>query len=1101
MGRNFDLLDKLKKQVESAGACSLPGCSFDFDVFMPILQRAVIRGFVPLSAAKFVADGLRWGFRCGVDVTRMKGKRIFSNYPTAFAGAAKVSKAILKRVQASKTMCLGVFDRSMKHLVPFDVFCVFPMGAVKKKLEDELRPVDDHTRTLLNACTDLTGLRYSGNVHREVASLFFSMFYMLVKDVSDAFPLVPLHPSLWPFMLFQWFDVEAEQRGEVPGWSLFVHLFAGFGMSGLPGVWKILFQDVVVGMARSERQLTLPMPVFVDDAAVIGSTESEVNLEGAALAAFLLFLGITMKEIKTRWAATLQLYIGLWWNSITRTVELEPARRDLYLQSFDAVQNARVLTLREVQSLAGRMQRAALTFPPGAECVFSSLYEFMRGLILPWQKRRVSRGLRADVEWGASMLRANLGRGYFSYDMFEWVPPAWTDASKSSSYCGGGYVSALGKYFWCVYGTSAARKPIDELEGDMVRAYVEQEGGRHWRRRIVPIYIDNSAFQQSAVKGWSKASRLNDLLKLIFRYSVEFECIFMFYWISTHDNVLADALSRRAGLDAFLHHPRLREFIAAGVKLTPHPSSGCVRHWGKGFSSSTDGDGPGRHRLPLSSTVPYTRASIYSDLPSDVANWVDEIMDNRLGASSHQSIKSALVHWDIVRARYGWARIIATDDLTRGSKLICLGKYFATETELGFSSISNYFWALRSWFKFQRQLDPVYGLAEWDDFMSGMEVLTFVPAEPRKEVPGAWILGAAAGVDVSCFWEVQCMVLMLMLLFTFSRSETPLPGAASGENGLDFSKHLLVQDVKLEIVGGKRTVGFRLKAIKQDPRMQRPAAQGEGDWVWVGDAPGPCSMVMWLQRLFQFYSARRSATEPFFVSRDGSHALLYRQGLRDCRELWSRTPGVSAEMAKTCGLHGLRVAGNNGTRKTKGKSLAKVQGGWASEASQDRYDRQDMAEVVDIPNAIVSLWSAPVPAHDPVFDIQQPESDLLPEPASAAPAPAPPVERAVQVRGASRNVRRGRPPSAACSSGARKRPRSAGAAAVGTEPASVRAGLQTHGPVSRPSPPEPPPSALAQRRVSGADVLSLQRPIRASRLARPSRLPVGAPGGWASALT
>jgi hypothetical protein len=25
--------------------------------------------------------------------------------------------------------------------------------------------------------------------------------------VSDAFPLVPLHPSLWPFMLFQWWGV------------------------------------------------------------------------------------------------------------------------------------------------------------------------------------------------------------------------------------------------------------------------------------------------------------------------------------------------------------------------------------------------------------------------------------------------------------------------------------------------------------------------------------------------------------------------------------------------------------------------------------------------------------------------------------------------------------------------------------------------------------------------------------------------------------------------------------------------------------------------------------------------------------------------------
>ena len=81
--------------------------------------------------------------------------------------------------------------------------------------------------------------------------------------------------------------------------------------------------------------------------------------------AFLLFLGVVMKEIKTRYAATLQLYIGLWWNSVTRTLELEDSKRDSYLHSFDAASTARTLTLREVQSLAGRFQRASLTFPPG----------------------------------------------------------------------------------------------------------------------------------------------------------------------------------------------------------------------------------------------------------------------------------------------------------------------------------------------------------------------------------------------------------------------------------------------------------------------------------------------------------------------------------------------------------------------------------------------------------------------------------------------------------------------------------------------------------------------------------------------------------------
>ena len=128
--------------------------------------------------------------------------------------------------------------------------------------------------------------------------------------------------------------------------------------AGLPGVWKILFQDVLLGMARSEQQLTLPVPVFVDDAAIIGADTAQVDSEAASLAAFLLFLGVVMKEIKTRYAATLQLYIGLWWNSVTRTLELEPSKLAAYLEVFDAVATAHTLTLRDAPVIGG--QHAAL---------------------------------------------------------------------------------------------------------------------------------------------------------------------------------------------------------------------------------------------------------------------------------------------------------------------------------------------------------------------------------------------------------------------------------------------------------------------------------------------------------------------------------------------------------------------------------------------------------------------------------------------------------------------------------------------------------------------------------------------------------------------
>jgi hypothetical protein len=79
---------------------------------------------------------------------------------------------------------------------------------------------------------------------------------------------------------------------------------------------------------------SVPVPVFVDDAAIIGADPQQVDAEAASLAAFLLLLGVVMKDIKTRYAAILQLYIGLWWNSVTRTLELEQSKLDAYLAVF-----------------------------------------------------------------------------------------------------------------------------------------------------------------------------------------------------------------------------------------------------------------------------------------------------------------------------------------------------------------------------------------------------------------------------------------------------------------------------------------------------------------------------------------------------------------------------------------------------------------------------------------------------------------------------------------------------------------------------------------------------------------------------------------------
>ena len=111
------------------------------------------------------------------------------------------------------------------------------------------------------------------------------------------------------------------------------------------------------------------------------------------------------------------------------------------------------------------------------------------------------------------------------------------------------------------------RRHIHELEGDAVLRAAKALAGR-WKHKRVPFFIDNTAFQLSFKKGRSKAPELNTILRQLFLISSKYDCLFVPQWISTKDNICADALSRG----------KLQRFFAAANEF----SSTCQRLQGCG---------------------------------------------------------------------------------------------------------------------------------------------------------------------------------------------------------------------------------------------------------------------------------------------------------------------------------------------------------------------------------------------------------------------------------------------------------------------------------------------------------------------------------------
>ena len=111
--------------------------------------------------------------------------------------------------------------------------------------------------------------------------------------------------------------------------------------------------------------------------------------------------------------------------------------------------------------------------------------------------------------------------------------------------------------------------------------------------------------------------------------------------------------------------------------------------------------------------------------------------------------------------------------------------------------------------------------------------------------------------------------------------------------------HFGVRDVDVENVGGRRALKLRFRVIKQDQRVERPEARGEGDWVYLGavEKDGQSTKwcpLGWFLKLQRFHGARADKKAPLFLDPDMRRPLIYRKFGQQFKDLQARV-GVARE--------------------------------------------------------------------------------------------------------------------------------------------------------------------------------------------------------------
>jgi len=284
---------------------------------------------------------------------------------------------------------------------------------------------------------------------------------------------------------------------------------------------------------------------------------------------------------------------------------------------------------------------------------------------------------------------------------------------------------------------------------------------------------------------------------------------------------------------------------------------------------------------------------------------------------------------------------------------------------------------MRTMHTLQHHSDPAMGCEFFRELMRSVAVLSAVPGEPRKRVELAVIRAVLEDI-IAHHWSdlgrVQLGLVILVLLFTFSRSECPCPKNFTGPDSFDPKKHWQVMDFSLRQSRGFWVLWVRFKAIKQDPRIERPqarhadanlpadllgSAEQSKDWVPIGDVASipAFSVSKFYMRFVQLLGRAREPTEPMFLAADGIRPYTYSALSGEFNTACLAHGGTAKDKP-----HGIRVCGYFESKRGNGLDITVAHGGWSEDSDgHSRYARFEHAQVLSVPAGMLGVDSAFAP--------------------------------------------------------------------------------------------------------------------------------------------
>lgn len=470
---------------------------------------------------QYILDGVRDGFHI-VDISQIPDELYVDVNNYSSATNTETRQLVEKKLKEELLNGHYIFPCVKPQIIS-------AIGAIPKKDSGDIRIIHDCSRPLNSSLNSFAVTeKFSYQTIQQAVDLISPGCWLMKIDLQNAYRSVKIHSSNYTATGIKWM-FEGDSN-----YTIMADARMSFGASRSPQIFEKLSQAVCAIMRD---KYNVKIVGYLDDYLCIADSYMDCLNAVNNLMKLLRRLGFSINYKKIEGPSNVLTFLGISLNTLNMTLELPETKLCSFKCDLMEFRSNVKVTKRQIQSILGKVNWAT-------QCIYGGRFHMRRlldkmcSLKKPWHRSRVTKDMKADIDWWIQFMDTFNGLT----PMVECRPaaPVCIDACNVGA---GAYYSGM-----CLYTPWSAWEGTYPLHINMKEVLALEPAANcwapFWTNKKIFVHTDNITAASIINKGMAKEKVVMNSLRRIFWLSAKFNFRLQAVYYPGIRNVLADCISR-----------------------------------------------------------------------------------------------------------------------------------------------------------------------------------------------------------------------------------------------------------------------------------------------------------------------------------------------------------------------------------------------------------------------------------------------------------------------------------------------------------------------------------------------------------------------------